>query len=96
MLLLHHALMAPADSGRTGGCFGETDFSHLERGSPWEIGGPEGTCTLSPPADNGALCSLSYGSEMVGSAGNAPAVASGLFEDTGFTVRQPGHFPNPA
>ena len=42
-----------------------------------ETGGPEGTCTLSPPADNGALCSLSYGSEMVGSAGNAPVVASG-------------------
>ena len=30
---------------------------------------------------------------MVGSAGNAPVVASGLFEDTGFTDRQPDHFP---
>ena len=30
---------------------------------------------------------------MVGSAGNAPVVASGLFEDTGFTGRQPGHLP---
>ena len=30
---------------------------------------------------------------MVGSAGNAPVVASGLFEDTGFTGRQPDHFP---
>ena len=36
------------------------------------IGGPEGNCTLNPPADNGALCFLSYESEMVGSAGNAP------------------------
>ena len=58
-----------------------------------EIGGPEGSCTLNPPADNGALYRLSYESEMVhqaetcaklvGSAGNAPVVASGLFEDTG-------------
>src|SRR2546422_7225800 len=23
-------------------------------------GGPEGSCTLNPPADNGALCELSY------------------------------------
>ena len=30
---------------------------------------------------------------MVGSAGNAPVVASGLFEDTGFTGRQPDHLP---
>ena len=30
---------------------------------------------------------------MVGSAGNAPVVASSLFEDTGFTGRQPDHFP---
>lgn len=29
----------------------------------------------------------------MGSAGNAPVVASGLFEDTGFTDRQPDHFP---
>ena len=31
--------------------------------------------------------------EMVGSAGNAPVVASGLFNDTGFTGRQPDRFP---
>ena len=30
-----------------------------------KIGGPEGICTLTPPADNGALCSLSYESEML-------------------------------
>src|SRR5438445_4005578 len=29
-----------------------------------EIGGPEGSCTLIFPADNGALCWLSYGSGM--------------------------------
>ena len=32
---------------------------------PLEIGGPEGSCTLNPPADNGALCSLSYESEKL-------------------------------
>jgi hypothetical protein len=30
---------------------------------------------------------------MVGSAGNAPVVASSLLDDTGFTDRQPDHFP---
>src|SRR5208282_2395041 len=33
------------------------------------------------------------GRRLVGSAGNAPVVASSLFEDTGFTDRQPDHFP---
>ena len=27
-------------------------------------GGPEGSCTLNPPADNGALCCLSYESKL--------------------------------
>jgi len=30
---------------------------------------------------------------LLGSTGNAPVVASGLFEGTGFTDRQPDHFP---
>ena len=47
--------------------------SNLERWPAVRTGGLEGNCTLNPPADNGALCSLSYESEMVGSAGNAPA-----------------------
>src|SRR5207248_3689513 len=29
-------------------------------------GGPEGSCTLNPPADNGALCWLSYESYRCG------------------------------
>lgn len=29
-------------------------------GKSFVIGGPEGSCTLNPPADNGALCWLSY------------------------------------
>ena len=37
--------------------------------------------------------SIQLREQMVGSAGNAPVVASGLFEDTGFTGRQPDHFP---
>ena len=49
-------------------------------------GGPEGICTLNPPADNGALCSLELRvREMVGSAGNAPVVASDAI------LRRPGY-----
>src|SRR5262249_21143696 len=36
---------------------------------------------------------FSYRSRMVGSAGNAPVVASSLFDDIGFTDRQPDHLP---
>ena len=56
--------LAPAPSRLTGGW---TTIIRLSN----EDGGPEGACTLNPPADNGALCSLSYESEM-GSAGTAP------------------------
>jgi hypothetical protein len=40
-----------------------------------------------------AFCIPHSAIELVGSAGNAPVVASGLFDDTAFTVRQPDHFP---
>jgi hypothetical protein len=43
----------------------------------FEIGGLEGICTLNPPADNGALCSLSYESEM---ACRAEAAGEGWWE----------------
>src|SRR5690349_1584405 len=60
----------------------------------FEIGGPEGSCTLNPPADNGTLCWLSYESEMVGSAGNAPVrLFRHIFYDARFTGGQPDHFP---
>jgi hypothetical protein len=60
----------------------------------FEIGGPEGSCTLNPPADNGALCWLSYESEMVGSAGNAPVrLFRRIFCDARSTVERPDHFP---
>ena len=60
----------------------------------WEIGGPEGSCTLMFPADNGALCWLSYGSGMVGGAGNAPVRRfRHIFCDARFTVGQPEHLP---
>lgn len=49
-----------------------TETLGISLAARFEIGGPEGTCTLSLPADNGLLCCLSYGSEMVGDAGNAP------------------------
>ena len=54
---------------------------------------PKGLAPSTLPQTTGRSA-LSYGSsEMVGSAGNAPVVASGSFSDTAFTVRQPDHFP---
>ena len=47
-----------------------------------ENGGPEGTCTLSLPADNGLL-RIELRVQMVGSGGNAPLVTSG------FVLRHP-------
>jgi hypothetical protein len=59
-------------------------------------GGPEGTRTLSLPADNGLLWLVELRiQKMVGGAGNAPVVTSDvIFFDTGFTDRQPGRLPN--
>jgi hypothetical protein len=72
---------------------------------PWtaargEIGGPEGSL-LGIYDLRFTICDLRLaakwksrtGSKLVGSAGNAPVVASGLFEDTDFTDRPPDHFP---
>src|SRR5262249_41061305 len=62
----------------------------------WRFGGLEGTCTLSLPADNGLLRSLSYESKrgLVGSAGNAPVRRfRHIFYDARFTVEQPDHLP---
>ena len=93
--LLHYALMTPAGRRVRAGdwVLVETDCFVPWNNARRENGGPEGSCTLNPPADNGALCLLSYESKLVGSAGNAPVVASGLFDDAGFTGRQPGRFP---
>ena len=64
--LLHYALITPAGRAAAPGIgfLWKTGI-----GGPWnharlEIGGLEGSCTLNPPADNGALCSLSYGSKL--------------------------------
>src|SRR5205809_7542271 len=51
----------PARLGRTGDfvSWGELRDPHTLNLCPaarFEIGGPEGSCTLNPPADNGALC----------------------------------------
>jgi hypothetical protein len=57
MLLLHHALETPATPIRASGAMGtrinEPWHSVPRRDS--KSGGPEGACTLNPPADNGAL-----------------------------------------
>ena len=68
------------------------DFQHSCVRSD-EIGASGGTCTHTLPADNGLLFYSATEAEMVGSAGNAPVVGSGSFEDTAYTVRQPDHFP---
>jgi hypothetical protein len=71
------------------------------RTEPWhsaprrdsDYGGPEGACTLNPPADNGALCLelrvRKWWEVLVTLQSSLPA----LFGDTAFTVRQPDHFP---
>ena len=63
MLLLHYALFAPVNGWHRGLVSVEMESMHLGEHDSIEDGGPEGSCTLNPPADNGALCSLSYGSE---------------------------------
>ena len=126
MLLLHHALL-PRPMAGAGGFFLVDGWTHGFPGHqhPSKSGGLEGACTLNLPADNGALCSLSYESgergarnsergsalrdtqpvsvphsplrvprsELVGSGGNAPLVASSKFCDTGFTGRLLERFP---
>ena len=56
MLLLHYALVAPANGWRRGLVSVEMELAHLGERDSIEDGGPEGSCTLNPPADNGALC----------------------------------------
>jgi hypothetical protein len=100
MLLLHHAPGKPRPhftrEARPGvGECGTLNLGNQSRGEipMLESGGPEGSRTLNSPADNGALCCLSYRSGMVGSAGNAPVVASGMFGDTRITAGLPDHLP---
>lgn len=72
---------------------------------PWEqshlkirkMADPEGFAPWWPsartPQPTGCSADRATSPEMVGSAGNAPVVASGLFDDTAFTGRQPDHYP---
>jgi hypothetical protein len=57
---------------------------------------PDSESGLNPPADNpdaSGLIELRV-QKMVGGAGNAPVVTSGvIFFDTGFTDQQPDHLP---
>ena len=56
--------VAPANGWRRGLVSVEMESAHLGERDSIEDGGPEGSCTLNLPADNGALCCLSYESEM--------------------------------
>lgn len=96
MLLLHHALKkAPAPSGDGAGTGGRRDIN--PGNSPAlkieENGGPEGACTLNPPADNGALCLELRVQKWWAALVTLQSSASGWFGDTGFTDRQPEHCP---
>ena len=65
----------------------------VRRGEIRKLADPKGLAPSTLPQTTGRS-TLSYGSsEMVGSAGNAPVVASGFLSDTAVTVRQPDHFP---
>ena len=58
VLLLHHALRRPRLRRATEPGLGQAGHQPWKqaRREDAENGGPEGTCTLNPPADNGALC----------------------------------------
>jgi len=85
----------PGTRERVGG-LGERGASNpgtVLRGEIRKMADPKGLAPSTLPQTTGRSA-LSYGSrKLVGSAGNAPVVASGSFRDTAFTVRQPDHFP---
>ena len=56
MLLLHHALFAPMDFRDRGREKRDAETLGISLAVRLEIGEPGGSCTLNPPADNGALC----------------------------------------
>ncbi len=62
--LLRYALFAPMDFRDRGWEKRDAETLGIGLAVRFEIGGLEGSCTLSLPADNGALCSLSYESEI--------------------------------
>jgi|SRR6185436_6778288 len=94
MLLLHHALFAPAIWRAPGACFRlDPDSGILEArpGGEWRTRRdlhpqPSRRQRVAPLIELRIL-------KLVGGAGNAPVVASSLFCDTGFTGRQPERLP---
>ena len=91
--LLRYALILRAVLRNAGVEKSDAETLGISLAASSEVGGPEGTCTLSLPADNGLLLSLSYESEMVGNAGNAPVVASGFILRHPIYSRATGSFP---
>ena len=76
--LLRYALFNPTalKSGWVG--YRTGNVGNRLRGKFIKSGGPEGSCTLNPPADNGALCWLSYESKwLAGSKLEANRTANG-------------------
>lgn len=95
MLLLHHALRRPRLRRATEPGLGQAGLQPWEQSrlEDSENGGPEGACTLNPPADNGALCFELRVQKWWAALVTLQSSASGWFGDTGFTDRQPGHCP---
>ena len=60
--LLRYALFAPMDVRDRGREKRDAETLGISLAVRPKIGEPGGTCTLNPPADNGALCCSSYGS----------------------------------
>ena len=58
MLLLHYAVLPRLIGKGSRGLVscGDEAWQLPGTAAASEIGGPEGSCTLNPPADNGALC----------------------------------------
>ena len=84
----------PGDSRKAGDLFcRDGSRTPWSPGSIVGLGGLEGSCTLSLPADNGSLSLIELRVQMVGSAGKTPVVASGMLDDAQVKAGYPGHFP---
>ena len=107
MLLLHHALRRPGGTRRAPGTCSVAgrDSASLIAVPRRGVADPMGFAPTAFPQTTGCSPGLSYGSKkwlaepkleerrLVGSAGNAPVVASGLLGDTRVTAGPPGHLP---
>ena len=93
MLLLHHALLPRPMAGAGDLVLVEMETAFLGTHTPSEIWRTRRDLHPQPSRRQRGALLIELRVQMVGSAGNAPVVASGLFDDTRVTAGQPGHFP---